>query len=283
MLDTLDGAGMHTFDALFQMDSPGADIDPATQAVFSKNVSGAQLGLYPLEPDNLKVNVVQGQPKPLLGWMPVEHRAIPTIRFRKQQAAPAIFATFLYPFQDARPDFAASALTISGDGWWGRSFKTARESVDIALKQDVGASPVVITSPVGGDIQAEASGLVIRQANGKDAIGVGAWNLSRYSDAQAEFFVQCAGHARAGAPGHRPALLQRRRRRGQARFQAAPLRAASPWRRRRGPPSQPRGIRPRRRRTFSRRWRRRRPAFPIPTISRPSPRRIPPRRPRRST
>ena len=107
VVDTLDGSGTHTFDSHFQMDAPAAVLDPVTHAAFSQNTSGAQLALYPLETESLTVDIVQGQKTPLLGWMPNEHRAIPTIRFRKAQAAPAIFATFLYPYQEKAPVFEA--------------------------------------------------------------------------------------------------------------------------------------------------------------------------------
>ena len=110
VVDTLDGTGTHTFDAHFHLDAPAAHLDPATQSAFSENAGGAQLGLFPLERENLAVDIVQGQQQPLLGWMPLGHRPIPTIRFRKQQAAPAIFATFLYPLSRSRADLRRDPL-----------------------------------------------------------------------------------------------------------------------------------------------------------------------------
>lgn len=186
VLDTLDGSGNHTFDAHFQMDAPAARLDPVTHAAFSQNISGAQLALYPLENENLAVDIVQGQQKPLLGWMPSEHRPIPTIRFEKKQAAPAIFATFLYPFQENAPQFEASALAVQGDGLWTRSLKTSRESIEIALAKSGAATSLSLTSALVGDVQAMTAGLVIRQPNGMKTASVGAWNLTAYSDAKVE-------------------------------------------------------------------------------------------------
>jgi hypothetical protein len=181
VLDTLDGTGTHTFDALYQMDAPAARLDPATQAVFSENTAGAQLALYPLDTTNLATDIVQGQQKPLLGWMPEEHRPIPTIRFRKKQPAPALFATFLYPYQDKPPAFSSADLPIQGDGLWARSLKTARESADIALVKRGTPAALSFVSPIAGNVQANAAGLVIRQPNGKGPV-VGAWGLTAYAD-----------------------------------------------------------------------------------------------------
>ena len=186
VLDTLDGAGNHTFDAHFQLDARAARLDPATHAAFSENASGAQLALYPLDTDNLAADIVQGQKTPLLGWMPAEHRAIPTIRFRKQQVAPAVFATFLYPYLDKAPAFDAAPLPAQGEGLWTRSLKTSRERVDIALAKSGTATTFSFTSPLAGNVRADAAALVIRQPAGIESASIGAWNLRSYSDAKVE-------------------------------------------------------------------------------------------------
>lgn len=185
VLDTLDGTGTHTFDAHFQMDASSARLDPASHAAFSQNASGAQLALYPLETGSMSADIVQGQKSPLLGWMPVEHRPIPMIRFRKQQEAPAVFATFLYPYLEKAPDFEAAPLAAQGDGIWTRSLKTSRERIDIAVVKSGTASIFSLTSPLAGDVHAEATGLVIRQPAGMP-MSIGAWNLRAYSDAKVE-------------------------------------------------------------------------------------------------
>ena len=186
VLDTLDGTGTHTFDAHFNLDAPAARIDPKTQAAFSQNTGGAQLALYPLEMENLAVDIVQGQMKPLLGWMPLEHRPIPTIRFRKQQAAPAIFATFLYPYRDKPPAFDATPLPVQGDGLWSRSLKTAQETVEIVLAKNSAATAISYKSFLAGDVTAEAAGLVLRQPDGTKTTYVGGMELHSYKDDQVE-------------------------------------------------------------------------------------------------
>ncbi|MCE0496841.1 MAG: heparinase II/III family protein [Methylacidiphilales bacterium] len=186
VLDTLDGTGTHTFDAHFHLDAPAARLDPTTHAAFSQNTEGAQLVLYPLETENLAVDIVQGQLKPLLGWMPLEHRPIPTIRFRKQQAAPAIFATFLYPYQNNPPDFAATPLPVQGDGFWTRTLKTSLENIEIILAKSGAAAPFSFTSPLLGNVVAEATGLIIRQPGGTGAVYVGGIDLHSYRDGRVE-------------------------------------------------------------------------------------------------
>jgi len=186
VVDTLDGTGTHTFDAHFHLDAPAARLDPATQSAFSQNVSGAQLGLYPLERENLAVDIVQGQMTPLLGWMPIEHRPIPTIRFRKQQAAPAIFATFLYPYLDHAPTFVATPLTTTGDGIWSRTLKTSHETAEIVLVKKGAAEPITVTSSLLGDISTNASGLILRQPAGSKVTYAGGMDLTSFSDGQVE-------------------------------------------------------------------------------------------------
>jgi hypothetical protein len=186
VLDTLDGTGTHTFDAHFHLDAPAARLDPATHAAFSENADGAQLALYPLETENLAADIVQGQKDPLLGWMPLEHRPIPTVRFRKQQAAPAIFATFLYPYHDKAPDFAATPLEVKGDGLWARSLKTSRENIEVVLVKNGTVAPFSYKSPLLGQVSAEADGLIVRQPGGKGDVYVGGINLHSYQDGKVD-------------------------------------------------------------------------------------------------
>ncbi len=114
VVDTLDGTGTHEYEAHFNLDSPSAVLDPATQAVTSQNAAGeAQVALFPLNRDGLETEIVQGRKEPLLGWMPGAHRPTPTVCYRKKQPAPANFVTFLYPFKDQQPSLKATPLEVS--------------------------------------------------------------------------------------------------------------------------------------------------------------------------
>jgi hypothetical protein len=129
---------------------------------------------------------VQGQQTPLLGWMPIEHRPIPTIRFRKVQGAPAIFATFLYPYLDHAPTFAATPLTTTGDDIWSRILKTSHETAEIVLAKKGAAEPITLTSSLLGDVAVNASGLILRQPAGSKVTYVGGMDLTSYRDGQVE-------------------------------------------------------------------------------------------------
>jgi hypothetical protein len=185
VLDTLDGTGTHTFDSLYHMDSPAADIDKETQAAFSRNSGDVQLAIYPLDRAGLTTEIIQGQMDPILGWFANAHRPVPTIRFRKSQAAPAKFATFLYPFLGDRPAFHAEALAV-GDGCWGESIHTPLEEASIAISLDDSARPLAIDQGSSGGVHAHAAGVIVRRHPGGDAI-IGGWKLTQFSDAACDF------------------------------------------------------------------------------------------------
>ncbi len=189
VLDTLDGTGSHTFDAHFHLDAPAAKLDPKTHAAFTQNKEGTQLALYPLELENLAADIVQGQKDPLLGWMPLEHRAIPTVRFRKQQEAPAIFATFLYPYRDQPPVFSSAPLEVQGEGLWSRCLKTSGETAEIVLAKNGKVTPFTVKSPLLGEVTTEAVGLIVRQPGNKGTPYLGGIDLRSYRDERMEWIV----------------------------------------------------------------------------------------------
>jgi hypothetical protein len=207
VLDSLDGKGTHLLDAHFHLDAPAAHTDPATQAAFSDNKENVQLGLYPLDRDNLKVDVVQGQKDPLLGWYPVQHRAIPTIRFRKLQALPATFATFLYPFKGMAPDFDAKPLAVTGDGVWGQSFVLPAEKAEVAIVKDGTSKAFSLTLPDGGNANAETAGLLLRKSIDGTKAFVGGWDLRSFNDGARQFSLDAPAAIVASSGGGPDKLL----------------------------------------------------------------------------
>ena len=159
VVDTLDGAGHHTFEAHWNMDAVGAHVDPSTQAIISDNPeaatgANAHIALIPLERDNLKVDVVQGQTSPIiLGWKPNDNKPspIPTGRFIKEQDAPAVFATFLYPFRHSDVPTVTGSSLSAGDGVWAQTLTTPRETAEIALVKDGSTKPISFTSALLGN------------------------------------------------------------------------------------------------------------------------------------
>ena len=193
VVDTLDGSGNHTFDAHFQLDAPSAHVDDRTQTAFSDNSGGAQLALFPLDRDHLQTEIVQGQQNPLLGWKPANHTPIPTVRFRKQENAPATFATFLYPYNGRVPELAAKPLAVNGVSAWGRSLETSREKAEIAIAKN-GSSPALsFQSDLVGKIDATAAGVLVRQPAGGNHVFVGAWGLLSFSSENLQFSANQQG------------------------------------------------------------------------------------------
>ena len=191
VLDTLDGTGSHTYDNLFQMNAPAATVDPGTHAVVSRRTDGVQLALYPLEQENLTADVVVGhKDPPIAGWFPMQNRPTATVGFHKQQEAPAIFATFLYPYQgNAQPAFQAQALTAQGDNVWSQSFSTPQEKAEVAMVKDNKTEPLSITSALAGTVRVEAAGWVIRQPAGATQTWQGGWGVQSYRDGRTAFTV----------------------------------------------------------------------------------------------
>jgi hypothetical protein len=193
ILDTLVGSGHHVFDLHFHMDAPQAEIDPETQVAVSTRPDKVNVALYPLERNHLLAEIVQGQKNPLLGWLPNRHRSIPTVRFRKEQETPAMFATFLYPFQnssDHTPSFHTQPLTVHGDGVWAKTIETEKEKIEIAVEKDGKDRTFSFDSDSLGRIQTQAAGLVIRHPVGEKTVQIGGWGLHSYADTKLEFSLK---------------------------------------------------------------------------------------------
>jgi hypothetical protein len=182
VVDSLDGSGEHTFDAHFHMEAPGAEIDAATQAAFSLRADDVQVGLYPLDLQNLVAEVIQGQKDPMLGWVPSEHRPIPTVRFRKKQQAPATFITFLYPFRGERPEFHYELIDCAQFDGWGRRIVTGKETVEIVIARKFQPQDVSCSSALCGKVQSRLAGLAVRRPTGAATIEITGWELEQYKD-----------------------------------------------------------------------------------------------------
>ena len=182
VIDTLDGTGSHQYDAHFHLDAPSAKLDPETQAVTTQNPQDtAQLALFPLERDGLNAEVIQGQKEPMLGWYPVEHRAIPTARFRKTQEAPAVFATFLYPYKGDKPHLTASPLALDKTAFWSRALKTDREECEVVVAKEDAARAWRLDSGLAGAFKTRSAGMVIRRPLQSGRTFFGAWKFDSFS------------------------------------------------------------------------------------------------------
>jgi len=196
VVDTLDGAGHHTFEAHWNMDAAGAHVDPSTQAIISDNPpattgADAHIALIPLERDNLKADVIQGQKSPvILGWKPNDNHPspIPTGRFIKEQAPPAVFATLLYPFRHSDVPVVTGDALSAGDAVWAQTITTPREKAEIAIVKDGSAKPIAFNSALlGNNVQVRGAAVVIRQPMGKSSVYSGGWGLKSYDDGKFSF------------------------------------------------------------------------------------------------
>jgi hypothetical protein len=182
ILDQLNGSGEHTYDAHFHVEAPAARLDRSTQSIISQRKDSVQLAIYPLEFENLQTEIIQGQKNPLLGWYPSEHRPIPTVRFRKQQETPALFATFLYPCKNETPEFEAKSLPATGAQLWGQHITTSEEQVDIVLSKENKSVPITFQSSFSGNVTAEAAGIILRKSKEKGSESLGVWEIKSYKD-----------------------------------------------------------------------------------------------------
>jgi len=199
VVDTLDGTGKHTFEAHYHIgitngqpnaNATGGRMDESTQAFFSDRGNDVNIALFPLEREHLSADWVQGQKAPVLGWCAKDNKPIPTptVRFIKEQEAPAVFATFLYPYRQAGSPTVTSQALAAGEGLWARSIVTPREKMEVVLAKNGSSAPVAFASTViGGNVKVAAAGLVLRQPAGMSDVYVGGWGLQSYDDTATAF------------------------------------------------------------------------------------------------
>jgi hypothetical protein len=185
----LDGYGLHTIDSHFDVASPSVRTDPNTKAAFSENKDGVQIGLYPLERDSLKVQVIQGtHGAPDIQWN------VPTVQFQKRQVIPAIFGTFLYPYKGNEPKFSAIPLSIQGAGVWGQSIQTEKEDAEVAIVKDGKSASFSVQSSLMGQIDVTSGGLLVRRPTGRQGALIGGWNLSSYKSTGLQFVTDVSAN-----------------------------------------------------------------------------------------
>jgi hypothetical protein len=189
---TGNGTGVHTFDAHFHIDAPSAVLDETNQAAFSQRVDNANVALFPLDHDHLTAQIIQGQTDPMLGWFPEDHRPIPTVRYRKEQACPATFATVLYPYQNSPPTLTQLDKPSTDGGFCSQAFETDKERVELMLSLNDRPAAMAFNSLAMGTVRATAAQLVVRTSvTGKRTVGAGA--LSSYADKSLQFSLDEPG------------------------------------------------------------------------------------------
>ncbi len=168
VVDFLDGQGDHRYDALFHLNAPDARLIESNQSVHTLRDGNVQLGLYPMDAENMKVTIVKRQEEPVLGWIPAQKNPIPTVVFTKNEETPATFSTFLYPYNQEVPDVHYKAIMMPHKSVWGRLINTPHETMALLLKRDGLASPSVLKPEMVPEFSTDASMVIVRRPHGKE-------------------------------------------------------------------------------------------------------------------
>jgi hypothetical protein len=178
-IDFLQGEGEHQYDAHFHLDAPDARIIES-KAVHTLRKDDVQLGLYPMDISNMEVKIIKGQKDPLLGWIPREKRAIPTVVFSKKEKAPSTFSTLLYPYTTIRPDVDFANIMEDEVNFWGKQISTPHETVAVLVNRTAEQSNTRIFSSIVPEFTTDAQVIVIRNPKDKDANYFGFSGISEY-------------------------------------------------------------------------------------------------------
>lgn len=188
-VDFLSGEVKHRYDAHFHLNAPNARISELSKAVHTLNDS-VQLGLYPLDTENLEVKVVKGQEKPLLGWIPMQKKAIPTVVFSKTEEAPATFSTLLFPYVKNIPEVKHHELMKGNNNLWGHIIETPYESASLFIKKKPDNQELKIETGLMPAFSTNASVMVFRGLKESKDKFIGLYEVSVYSDESLKLNVQ---------------------------------------------------------------------------------------------
>lgn len=189
VIDELQASGKHVYDAHFHIDAPSAKLDNSTQSIVSQRSDSVQIALYPLQLKNLNTTIVQGQKEPLLGWMPVEQRPIPTARFRKVQEGDATFATLLYPFRGKQLEMQNKEIKVSGKSVLGYALSQEKINTEVFISRGSVQSQFSFKSSLIGKTNVSAAGMIITKMKDQSSVKIAGWNISQFSGFSTAFTV----------------------------------------------------------------------------------------------
>lgn len=132
----------HRYDGMFHLNMSGAAIDDTTKSVSTTDDNGANLTIFPVADDGLKVRVASGEKEPMVqGWMPVPGyncRPIPTPIFSKEQSGVTRMAYVLYPTPEGVkcPIVKVEPLALEGAGGVGMAIDFGKGRVDYYVECD---------------------------------------------------------------------------------------------------------------------------------------------------
>jgi len=187
VVDFLEGKGEHKYDAYFHLNAPSAEMDEESKEVHTLRYDNVQLGLYPMDRDNLNGKIVKGQKNPILGWLPSEKKPIPTLVYSKEENAPATFSTLLYPYSGEKPEVTYEGIMEEREDVWGKNITTPHETVSFILNRN--QSAISVDSKLVSSFSADSEIILVRKPGNKTGKYLGFSDISKYEDKQLSFRV----------------------------------------------------------------------------------------------
>jgi hypothetical protein len=191
-VDFLEGRGTHKYESHFNLDAPDAKIDEKSKAIQTLRTDSVQLGLFPMDIEKMDVRIVKGQTDPILGWLPNEKRAIPTVVFTKNEEAPAVFSTFIYPYYISTPEVSYSKIPSGNKNIWGKKIITPNETFAIVINREKERTPVGIETGVADPLTTDANVIVIRKLKNMNKEYFGFYDISGFKDKSLDFRLSAA-------------------------------------------------------------------------------------------
>jgi hypothetical protein len=186
-VDFLEGTGEHRYDAYFHLDAPDARLDNKSMSIETLRTDSVQLGLYPMDVENLKVKIVKGQKNPILGWIPKENRPIPTVVFSRKEKAPAVFSTLIYPYFLNKPEISYSKMIADRGDIWARNIITPYEIVSLVIRKNAKRDIIDIESENLQTFRTNAEIIVLRKPKSKAMAYFGFYDFTDYIDTALSF------------------------------------------------------------------------------------------------
>jgi len=181
-VDFLEGEGKHSYEAHFHLNAPNAEVDEQTMAVNTLRSDNVQLGLFPMDPENLKVKTVIGQENPVLGWIPREKRPIPTVVYTKKEEVPSTFSTLLFPYDKEKPELSYKKIMQDKEDFWGERVLTPYETFSLIIKRRGENENTNIKSRIVPPFFTDAKIILIRKPKDKKEDYFGFYDISEYKE-----------------------------------------------------------------------------------------------------
>ncbi len=192
VVDFLNGKGVHSYEAHFNLNAPDAKLNKTTLSVHTLRPDSVQLGLFSMDSENMLARIAKGEENPILGWMPEEKRPIPTVVYLKNEEAPATFSTLIYPYYEGEPRVMYNKIMTDNKNVWGEKIKTPHETIALVLRKNNDISDFGVKSGIAQDFNANAKIIIIREPKNWKEVCLGFYGLSEYKESTLAFNLEKA-------------------------------------------------------------------------------------------